>query len=109
MDISALQGKEPTHFSILFRSKSKGVVDVMLPEKNWKGSLSVPLDLSLSQGEFVRVRFDLKKDFHAVGKKFKLTELRNEIGLFNGKDRTNGYPREAAEFEVADFRYEFAQ
>jgi hypothetical protein len=51
----------------------------------------------------------LKKDFHSVGKKFKLTEFRNEIGLFNGKDRTNGYPREAAEFEVADFRYEFAQ
>ena len=109
VDISALQGKEPTHFSILFRSKSKGVVDVMLPEKNWKGSLSVPLDLSLSKGEFVRVRFDLKKDFHSVGKKFKLTEFRNEIGLFNGKDRTNGYPRKAAEFDVADFRYEFAQ
>ncbi len=108
IDLSALKERIPTHLSVLFRSDSEGVVDLMVPEKAWRGSLSVPLELGLSKGRFVRVRFDLKKDFHLVGSSFPLSEIRDEIGFFNGKDRINGYPRRKVSFEIADLRYEFA-
>ncbi len=107
--LDELNGKAPTHLSLLFRSNSKGRVDLMIPETTWKGSLSTPLDLGLSKGEFIRVRLSLKDDFHPFDAPFDWKNLRPEIGFFNGKDRDNGYPRRDAAFELVDLRYEFEE
>ena len=105
--LGGMKGRRPTHLSLLFRSRSEGVVDVQLPEKEWRGWLSAPLDLGLSRGEWVRVRLDLAKDFRLSGQAFSPAGPRSEIGFFNGKERRSGYPRGPVSFEVADIRYEF--
>ena len=107
VQLGGMAGRTPSYLSILFRSRSESVVDIQVPDKNWRGHLSLPLDLALSRGEWVRIRFDLKKNVRQTGVAFPLAEPRSEIGFFNGKEREFGYPRNEATFEVADLRYEF--
>ncbi len=105
--IERLDGRPPKYLNILFKSDSQGWVDLMIPQTAWKGALSAPLDLSASKGEFVRVRLNLAQDFHLFDNPFELTDLRNEIGFFNGKDIKNGQNRGHVSFDLVDIWYEY--
>lgn len=97
-----------TTLSFLYKSDDTGIIDMLLPEVNWKNQSSRTLNINLadSAGEWIRVRFDIQKDLKLVGTPFKHTDLRSEVLFFNGRDKSAGWPREHKKLQVSDIRFE---
>ena len=105
-DREALKRGDYTTVSFLMRSSSSGRVEITIPEENHRSRLLHSFELQESQGKWIRVRLDLKKDFKFQGEAFPLEKMRTELIFYNGKDRSAGFPRRAVSFDITDLRLE---
>ena len=92
--------------SFLLRSNTPGIIDVVVPQKNWRSTRSASINLETARKGWVRIRLDLAADFRLAGTEFDSSDIRPELFFYNGRDREAGYPRREAEFEIADIRLE---
>ena len=92
--------------SFLLRSNTPGIIDVVVPQKNWRSTRSASINLETARTGWGRIRLDLTADFRLAGTEFDSADIRPELFFYNGKDREAGYPRREAEFEIADIRLE---
>ena len=94
------------YISFDYRSNSKGVIDFVLPQKSHAARWIYNIDLGKSKGKWIHVRLNLKRDFKLEGSDFEVHDLRKEIILYNGYDKTAGYPRPEAKLEITNLRLE---
>lgn len=94
------------YLSFWFRSNDNGVIDLTFPQKEHAARRVYNLDLGRSKGKWVRVRLNLERDFKLEGEPFEAYDWRTELILYNGYDKTAGFPRAAATVDFADFRLE---
>lgn len=92
--------------SFLVKSETGGLIDVVIPEAEWRSTRSASIDIPDTEAGWIRVRLDFAADFRLTGEEFDVGGQRPELVFYNGKDRESGYPRRAAEFEIADIRFE---
>ena len=90
------------YISFDYRSNSKGLIDFSLPQKTHAARRIYNLDLGKSKGKWVHVRLNFKRDFKLEGSDFEVHDLRKEIILYNGYDKSAGYPRPAALLEITN-------
>ncbi len=95
------------YLTLTFTSRSKGLVDVTIPENSHRNRLTCTLPLACSDGEPTTVWLDLEKDFRfARSGTFPLSEARGEIILYNGFEKEQGYPRPPASFTLHEMKFE---
>ncbi len=93
----------PEYRTLVIRAKSRtgGTIDVVLPEKDWKGAMAGYLRLS-GDGKYHTYRLTVGKDFKLRWGKFDFRSMRPELFFY---DRGPGDPsqrRPAVEFTVSD-------
>ncbi len=86
------------------RSDSPGGLDVVVPERNWSGSLRFSVELDDRFKEFRKLRLDLGTQPKNLLKGDKT--LRGELFLMNGENKRFYFPRPAVTVEVRDVRFE---
>ncbi len=93
-----------TALSCRIRSTDGGVIQFVLPQKNWKGTWTADLNV---KGDGIwrtyRLRFD--RDFTTWGQ-ISFDDLRNELFLFYRSKRAPEAERPALSFEVSDIALE---
>ncbi len=95
------------YLTLTFASRSKGLVDITIPERGHRNRLTTTLPLACSDGAPVTVRLDLEKDFRfARPGTFSLSEARGEIILYNGYEKDQGSPRPPASFTLHEVKFE---
>ena len=95
------------YLTLTFASRSKGLVDITIPESGHRNRLTTTLPLACSDGAPVTVRLDLEKDFRfARPGTFPLSEARGEIILYNGYEKDQGSPRPPASFMLHEVKFE---
>lgn len=95
------------YLTLTFASRSKGLVDITIPESGHRNRLTTTLPLACSDGAPVTVRLDLEKDFRfARPGTFSLSEARGEIILYNGYEKDQGSPRPPASFTLHEVKFE---
>lgn len=95
------------YLMLTFASRSKGLVDITIPESGHRNRLTTTLPLACSDGAPVTVRLDLEKDFRfARPGTFSLSEARGEIILYNGYEKDQGSPRPPASFMLHEVKFE---
>lgn len=88
------------------RSGSVGLIDLVIPEANWRSGMIVSQELGVSQEKWVKVRLRLDHDFKFTGKEFPLSGMRPELWFYNGKNKAAGFPRRAVSFQITNIRFE---
>ncbi len=86
--------------SFWIRVETPGVIDLVLPSKDWKSLRMATLTLEKKGGAWQRIALDLSKDFQFTGPAFPLSEMRGEFYLYNGMNQQRSYPRPATAFEI---------
>lgn len=92
--------------SFLIKSETGGLIDIVIPEANWRSTRSATIKLPGAEDGWVRIRLNIADDFRVIGQDFDINSQRPELALYNGKDRESGYPRKATAFEITDIRFE---
>ncbi|MGN1365520.1 MAG: hypothetical protein ACI406_09155, partial [Victivallis vadensis] len=92
--------------SFLIRSRTGGILDIVIPQKDWKSERRASLELAADGHHWLRVRLDWKRDFLLTRQEFNAKAMRPELLFCNGRDRAAGFPRNRIEFEITDIRFE---
>ena len=86
------------------KPESGGELSFVLPEKDWKGSLTSKVRISDKIGAWTKVRLNLNEDMGMKNKKFGLKDLRGELFIYNVPDSLGGRP--AANFFIDNIAFE---
>lgn len=105
-DWEKLKTEQYHYLTFDLRSGSVGLIDLVIPEANWRSGLIVSQELGVSQGKWVKVRLRLDHDFKFTGKEFPLSGMRPELWFYNGKNKAVGFPRRAVSFQITNIRFE---
>jgi len=95
------------YLTMTYRSKDRGLVDLTIPNENHSERLTCTFPTSLSDGDSVTVRLDLRRDFRfANGSSFDLSKARGEIIFYNGYEDVLGESRPSVSFAVEELKFE---
>lgn len=101
----ALQNDEYHYLSFLIKSETFGLIDLVIPNKDWSKRLLFTIPLEHNNEQWKRIRIDLKKKLNA--KTFPLKNLRGELFIYNGSiNAAKRQSGKAAVIYLKDIKFE---